>query len=90
MRNKSKAAKMPEVKKSSIIALDKKTQSTINKIVKVAESQAQQLQRQLQERLGLIIESYVNAKGFDGDYSLSKDFTKLEQINTNDEKHHLG
>ena len=62
------------------IELDEKTQAVIKGIVNNASQQVKQLQDIVQERIGLIITSYVNAKGKEGNYVVNKDFTKLEVI----------
>lgn len=73
MGNKSK------VKKSDSIELDEKTQGNLKAIVQGANQQIAQIQAQAQASLGLIVTSYVNAKGQEGEYIVSKDFTKLEK-----------
>ncbi len=51
------------------IELDVNTQNALKEInSRIAE---------LQVRSQLIINTYINAKGGEGDYQLSKDFTKL-------------
>ncbi len=59
------------------IDLDVKTQEMIKIFVKEAKQNIAQINAQVQERMGLIVNAYVNAKGVEGDYQVSKDFTKL-------------
>jgi len=63
--------------KQENISLDDKTQEMIKNLVTGTQNQIKQIQNHLQERLGLIVATYVNAKGKDDRYTVSEDFTEL-------------
>ncbi len=62
------------------IALDENTQSRMKSLVDAANVQIKQINHQLQERLGLVVEAVVNTKGETGKYVINKDFTALELL----------
>lgn len=64
-----------EVKKSEDINLDIGTQNDLSEMVKAIN--------EIQIRLQLVIRAYIRANGKSGDYSISKDFTKLVLIEEN-------
>ncbi len=62
------------------IDLDVNTQKHIKALVNLANIEQQKINEQLQERLGIIVETYKNSKNKEGKYDISKDFTKLEKV----------
>ncbi len=61
------------------IELDKNTQNVIKFLFNDSEDQIKRIRTSLQDQLNLLITGYVNAKGQEGIYVVSKDFTKLEK-----------
>lgn len=72
-------SKKGEAEETGSIELDTKTQDVIKFLFDDSEKQIQQIKMRLQEQLNLLITGYVNAKGQEGIYVVSKDFTKLEK-----------
>ncbi len=62
------------------IALDENTQNRMKGLVDAANVQIKQINQQLQERLGLVVEAVVNTKGKTGKYVINKEFTALELL----------
>ena len=58
------------VKDNGFILLDRDTQINLKDLVKMIN--------ELQSRMGIVVQTYINAKGKKGNYRISKDFTKLE------------
>ncbi len=61
----------------STINLDANTISIFTDIIKTANAQIDTIKKQMNERLGLLITIYVNAKNKKGAYMISEDLTQL-------------
>ncbi len=72
--------KKKKVETNGHIDLDENTQGHIKTLINLANSERQKINEQLQERLGIIVETYKNSKNKEGKYDISKDLTKLEKV----------
>lgn len=75
MGNKSKQKKKEVIKDNGDIPLDKDTQMNLRDVIKAIND--------LQSRMNIVVQTYINAKGKKGNYRISKDITKLELIKDN-------
>ncbi len=70
------------MKKDSTDSLyfNESTQARIKDFIVVAKTEINKIEKALQVQLGLIIATFQETRGIEGNYQISQDFKKLEKV----------